>query len=218
MLQALTKHKIPHDIRNQVWNLEDAKTSSIIGSLLHLPTDLFWNIMREAAEHTDGFSHQLPIAGETGEIIDVEFWPYWTLEDKVEPDVFVRFEKFDLIIELKVHDYNQQTSWQWKREFAAYRKHFPNIEKPVFLIAISGKTDERMANVFQCSWQSVLEATLDVQYSYTSSEPYNNVCRIFDDILKAFSFHKEYRFKYLDSVNISNLSISFDYNQFPSLI
>ena len=151
MLQALTKHKISHDIRNQIWNLEDAKTSTIFGEMLHLPTDLFWEILLNASYSSDSFSNHLPLVGETGEILDYEFWPYWRLKDKVEPDVFVSFERFDLIIEVKVHDYNQQKPRQWKREIEAYKKQYSSERKPIYLIAISGKTDEILENVFQCS-------------------------------------------------------------------
>ncbi len=49
MLQAFDKHKISHEIRDQIWNLEDVKTSSKIGNLLHLPTSIFWNILRNAS-------------------------------------------------------------------------------------------------------------------------------------------------------------------------
>lgn len=207
MLQALTKHKISHEFRNQIWNLEDAKTSSIIGNLLHLPTDLFWEIMLCATASTDKHSHSLPKVGETGEILDYEFWPSWRLIEKVEPDVFISFENFDLIIELKVNDYNQQKSWQWKREFDAYRQQYPNETKNVYLIAISGKTEETLENVFQCSWQSILESVVNTRQNYKNNQATDNLVRVLDDIITAFSFHKEYAFKYLDSVMLKELPI-----------
>ena len=111
MLQAFYKHKISHEIRNQIWNLEDVKTSSIIGNLLHLPTSIFWQILLNASDENDAEGNMLPTLSAGEDILDFEFWPYWTLEDKVEPDVFIRFANFDLIIELKVHDYNPQKSW-----------------------------------------------------------------------------------------------------------
>ena len=218
MLQALSKHKISHEIRNQVWNLEDEKTSSIIGSMLHLPTDLFWEIILRSASPTDEQSDPLPAVGATGEILDYEFWPYWMVKDKVEPDVFISFEKFDIIIELKVHDYNKQKSWQWKREFEAYRKRYPEENKPVYLVAISGKTEEKLDHVYQCSWQSLLESTIDVNKSYRSNNPSSNIIRVFEDILLAFTLHKEYAFKYLDSVYLSESHIQSDYKLFPTLV
>jgi len=216
MLQALTKHKISHDIRNQIWNLEDAKTSAIIGEMLHLPTDLFWEILLNATDSSDKLSNHLPSVGESGEITNYDFWPYWRLKDKVEPDVFVSFEKFDLIIEVKVHDYNQQKSWQWKREIEAYKKQYSSDGKPIYLIAISGKTGETLENVFQCSWQSLLESVIDTRQNYKNSHPSDNVCRILDDIVLAFSFHKEYAFKYFDSVSLEDSHIQKDY-LFPSI-
>lgn len=216
MLQAFDKHKISHEIRNQLWNLEDVKTSSVIGNLLHLPTCIFWNILRNASDPTDATGNKLPGMSDDEEIVDYEFWPYWILKDKVEPDVFIRFTNFDLIIELKVHDYNQQRPWQWNREFTAYYKRFPNENKPVYLIAISGKTNEMMDNVYQCSWQSLLESVLDAKE--TEENKYGYINRIFNDILMAFSIHQEYYFKYLDSVILDNIRIKSDYKYFPNLI
>ena len=216
MLQAFDKHKISHEIRNRIWNLEDVKTSSIIGNLLHLPTSIFWQILLNASDENDAEGIMLPALSAGEDIIDFEFWPYWTLEDKVEPDVFIRFTNFDLIIELKVHDYNPQKSWQWNREFAAYYKRYHNENKPVYLIAISGKTNETMNNVFQCSWQSLLEAVLDAKETTEGKDGF--IDRIFDDILMAFSIHKEYYFKYLDSVILDHTNIQSDYKLFPNLI
>lgn len=216
MLQAFDKHKISHEIRNQLWNQEDVKTSSIIGNLLHLPTNIFWHILRNASDKTDANGNKLPVLSEDEDIIDYEFWPYWTLQDKVEPDVFIRFANFDLIVELKVHDYNQQKSWQWNREFSAYYKRYPNENKPVYLIAISGKTNETMNNVFQCSWQSLLETVLDAKEIAESKKGF--IDRIFNDILMAFSIHQEFYFKYLDSVTLDQMNITSDYKLFPNLI
>lgn len=216
MLQAFDKHKISHEIRNQLWNQEDVKTSSIIGNLLHLPTNIFWHILRNASDKTDANGNKLPVLSEDEDIIDYEFWPYWTLQDKVEPDVFIRFANFDLIVELKVHDYNQQKSWQWNREFSAYYKRYPNENKPVYLIAISGKTNETMNNVFQCSWQSLLETVLDAKELAESKKGF--IDRIFNDILMAFSIHQEFYFKYLDSVTLDQMNITSDYKLFPNLI
>lgn len=216
MLQAFYKHKISHEIRNQIWNLEDVKTSSIIGNLLHLPTSIFWQILLNASDENDAEGKMLPALSAGEDILDYEFWPYWTLENKVEPDVFIRFTNFDLIIELKVHDYNPQKSRQWNREFAAYYKRYPNENKPVYLIAISGKTNETMNNVFQCSWQSLLEAVLDAKETTEGKDSF--IDRIFDDILMAFSIHKEYYFKYLDSVMLDHMNIKSDYKLFPNFI
>ncbi len=216
MLQAFDKHKITREIRNQIWNLEDVKTSSIIGNLLHLPARVFWDTLRNASEKVDAKGNPLPVLANNDDIIDYEFWPYWTLKDKVEPDVFIRFSHFDLIIELKVHDYNQQKTWQWRREFAAYHKQYPNEDKPVYLIAISGKTGDAMEHVFQCSWQNLLESVLNAIEKADSD--YGYIHRILNDVLLAFSIHQEYYFKYLDSILLDQASIKSDYKLFPNLI
>lgn len=215
MLHAFDKHKIPHEIRNKIWNREDVKTSSIIGSLLHLPTSVFWEILRNASEKKDAKGNTLPLLSYEEDIVDYEFWPCWRLYNKVEPDVFIRFNSFDLIVELKVHDYNEQESSQWRREFAAYHRRYADEGKPVYLIAISGKTNECMENVFQCSWQSLLESVLDVKGAAECR--HGHISRIFDDILMTFAIHKEYYYKYLDSVSLEDTRINSDYKLFPKL-
>lgn len=121
-----------------------------------------------------------------------------------------------MIIELKVHDYNQQKSWQWKRELSAYYKRYPNEIKPVYLIAISGKTCESMEKVFKCSWQSLWESVLNVKE--TAEDAYGHISRILEDILMAFSIHQEYYYKYFDSIPLENTKINSDYKLFPKLI
>lgn len=73
-----------------------------------------------------------------------------------------------------------------------------------------------MNNVFQCSWQSLLEAVLDAKETTEGKDGF--IDRIFDDILMAFSIHKEYYFKYLDSVILDHTNIQSDYKLFPNLI
>ncbi len=201
MIHALDKHKISHDIRNELWNMEDAKTSSIIGNLLHLPTELFWKILYNSTSNDDGHHNSLP--KEIGKILSVEFWPYWNLDHKVEPDVFIRFEKFDLIVELKRNDYNEQKVSQWTRQLKAYKKKYGE-EKDVYLIAISGATDKTESRVFQCSWQSLLEETKRLQQQ--PNDDY--IDRILDSTLKAFAFHGESPYHYLEKIPAKDFAIS----------
>ena len=75
---------------------EDTITSTIIGTLLHLPDQLLWKILREAC-HTGSVLPKNP-----GELRAYEFWPKWdaygTLNTNyVEPDVFLRFSEVDQI-------------------------------------------------------------------------------------------------------------------------
>ena len=94
---------------------EDSFTASIFTHLLHFPSEVFWQIIREAC-----YSDHLPnIAGELTE--DESFWPHWCANETdnknfVEPDLFLRFREFDLIIEAKRWDDRQQYRSQWEKD------------------------------------------------------------------------------------------------------
>ena len=70
MLHVFDKHKISREIRSQIWNLEDVKTSSIIGNLLHLPTSIFWYILRNASNVNNANGSKLPVLPDDEEIVD----------------------------------------------------------------------------------------------------------------------------------------------------
>lgn len=79
---------------------EDPKTSAVFENLMLLPDNVFWHLMRQSCfSNTD-----MPIT--SGRLLSYDFWPHWdrTGTDNtnyVEPDLFIRFEEFDVIIEAK---------------------------------------------------------------------------------------------------------------------
>jgi len=115
---------------------EDSLTASVLSNLLHLPFEVYWRMLRNAC-HTGG------LPDNPGEPEVIEFWPHWnasrtTNERYVEPDVFLRFRNFDLIIEAKRWDYNQQDFRQWERELGAYATEYNRERKEVRLLALGG--------------------------------------------------------------------------------
>lgn len=191
MIQAFDKHKISSEIRGQLWNSEDAKTSSIIGTLSLLPAQQFWTIIRRACSNANGLPESVT------ELQHIEFWPQWKLDDRVEPDVFVRFKEFDLIIELKRNDANQQYMDQWKREIDAYRLRYKDSHKDVYLVAISGRTEERHSLVFQCSWSNLLTS---VETECDNIESHSHIARILKTAITAFHIHHEYSYSFLETI------------------
>ena len=109
MLHAIQKNKMGHSIASSDvhWSAlfkasEDSLTSTIFGSLLHLPTDLFWQVLKRACYGSD-------LEGVDENIESIEFWPHWNAKDStnanyVEPDVFIRTQNTDVIIEAKRYD------------------------------------------------------------------------------------------------------------------
>ena len=197
MLHAFKAHKIRDGIRNELWNSEDAKTSSIIGTLSHLPARLFWSILYNAVTVKTG----LTTPNEIHEMVQIEFWPHWKLEHKVEPDVFIQFDSFDLILELKRNDDNKQYREQWLNEITAYKKAYSDTEKKFCLIAISGKTEVTDDNVYSCSWTALLNATVKCKETLSLLHPHSHEVRILEDAVKAFYIHREYAYRYFDSID-----------------
>ena len=97
---------------------ENSLTAAVFSHLLHLPSELCWQLLRGAC-----FSASLPTAA--GELQSADFRPKWdptgtANSSYVEPDLFLRFADFDLIVEAKRWDQSKQSPQQWKNEVRAY--------------------------------------------------------------------------------------------------
>lgn len=115
---------------------EDSLTAAVFSHLLHLPIEVFWTILRNAC-----YTSILPESA--GEPRSVEGWPKWNPQGTgnntyVEPDVFIRFPEFDLIVEAKRWDERMQDAGQWKKELIAYANEHGQDRRPVKMIALGG--------------------------------------------------------------------------------
>ena len=114
---------------------EDSLTASVFSHLLHLPSEVFWRILRQAC-----YSKNLPdFPGEP----ELAPWPRWNPAGTenpgcVIPDLFIRFDAFDLIIEAKIKDDGTQDRSQWERELTAYMNEYGKEEKTIRMLAIGG--------------------------------------------------------------------------------
>jgi len=113
---------------------ENKLTASVFLHLLHLPTPRFWQIIRNAC-----FDADLP--SEVGEP-EAHLRPKWDHDGTgntsfVEPDLFLRFPAFDLIIEAKIGGGHQLEN-QWLRELRAYENEHGHLRKEVRFLAING--------------------------------------------------------------------------------
>ena len=180
---------------------EDSLTASIFGHLLHLPSEVFWQILTQACRTAALPQH----AGEPH--CAAEFWPKWSPTDTrnstyVEPDLFIRFREFDLIIEAKRNDDYQQDRRQWEKEIVAYHNEYGAEKIPVRLIAVGGIWDSKdeelkikdiSCPVHMCRWTWLL-AECQCMYrelgriSYQSSA--NNAHRrTLADAISHFEWH-----------------------------
>ena len=115
---------------------EDTLTASVLDPLKYLPSDLFWYIIKESV-----LKDNLPAI--SGPIQEISFWDKWSAKDTsnssfVEPDVFIRFQEFDLIIEAKRYDENQQYYRQLENEVIAYKNEYGQDQKDLYLIQLGG--------------------------------------------------------------------------------
>lgn len=158
---------------------EDTKTSTIFGGLLLLPDNELRQVLSSACH-----GEQSPISS-AGQLKEFHFWPKWyktegTSNDSfVEPDVFLRFELCDVIIEAKLGEQVGQYAGQWRNEAQAYHNLYGKEEKPLILIALGGNSSletEEMeyqggtAAVYKSSWHSLLVAVEENQrlHSYAT--------------------------------------------------
>ena len=195
---------------------EDSLTAAVITHLLHLPSEVFWQILRKAC-----CTNSLP--ERAGEPQDLEFWPRWDGEDtgnahSVIPDAFVSFAAFDLIIEAKRWDYPMQDPGQWKRELVAYANVYGEDRRLVHMLALGGliaEQDETVTHewssssveggdevskpgsivcvVHMCKWASLLDQCQRMRQElkrlqYPSSQTFATK-RTLDDIIDLFGRH-----------------------------
>lgn len=195
---------------------EDVKTSSIIGVLSLLPAELFWKLLKKSFPN----HHNLPLS--SGDIVGVDFWPHWYVDgsdkevtnDKyVEPDVYIEFENFNLIIEVKL-DGNPQYPEQWKNQILAYQTNVKS-SKPLVYVALGGNCSYDAFSltggnvnellVYRCSWQRLLE-TIHEEMEYLGSNPYqydNQNLRILRMAEQAFAIYGERVTSWMESIPAS---------------
>lgn len=185
---------------------EDSLTAAVFSHLLHLPCEVFWQILRQAC-----YTKSLP--ENPGEPRTFHPWPKWnpdgteTNTTYVEPDVFIRFDSFDLIVEAKRGDNDMQDPSQWRRELIAYTNEYGNEKREVRILALGGIHSEKANDetlppfksfdciVHKCRWSTVLlecqRLKLKLVESNTnnpSSQAYAHI-RILNDLTLFFEAH-----------------------------
>jgi hypothetical protein len=217
MLQALLHKKMECFLEHGFKDTEDSKTSSVIGLMQYLPSNIIWDLLRKSC----GEQSNLPDTA--GELLSIEFWPRWAPDGEtntrhVEPDVFCEFEQFDLIIEAKKYDGGGQDKGQWKKEILSYLEEQPTAEnKSLKFIAFGGNESlkdceitvkDKKYIIHTASWQNLLNAVkkhCNKPQSITEK-------RLLSDIILAFERHNYFCLEWLSSltpkeINHKNIEI-----------
>lgn len=179
---------------------EDSLTASVFERLMYLPKELFQHILEKALYDV--------IPGlELQTLGSIDYWPNWDSESTsnsshVQPDIFIRTLKADIIIETKRFDENQQNPSQWKNQVIAYNNEFGEEQKELIYVALGGlrsKEPEHLRDtpfeikIYKCSWRRLMEAVKEVlfklEHSYNLMN--NNVAinNILSDIVLCFGMY-----------------------------
>jgi len=197
MLNAIKNNKVDKRIFKKN---EDSLTSSIFERLNYLPKELFKNIIQES------INDNLPNI-DFNTINEIVYWPHWSGENTknenfVEPDIFIRFDEYDMIIEAKRYDENQQYSSQWINEIQAYLNEYGKEEKSLIFIALGGinnnlseivKVNENDFKIYKCKWSDILKnikfLKTKIEYSSDILNANFGINNILLDIITVFQLY-----------------------------
>lgn len=202
-----------HQNKGSIKYCEDSLTSTVFGLLKYLPTETFWSILKKSLYH-----QELPSI--SGEIQEYEYWPKWLAENTgneryVEPDLFIRFEEFDLLIEAKRQNENQQRDDQIAAQIQAYYNEYEEDNKALYYIQVGGLLDlnkekprhynDKKIVMCKTNWTRLLDQIVeekdkleDINYSHL-----NSYKRIFDNLVKGLELHGYFKKLWLDSLNVT---------------
>ncbi|MFA8436785.1 MAG: hypothetical protein ACEPOZ_19945 [Marinifilaceae bacterium] len=215
MLHSILKRKVTIDGVK-----EDSFTSSVIGLMQYLPCETFWFLLREAC------SDKSNLPQIAGSLIGLQFWPRWDAtgikgRKYIEPDVFLEFTNFDLIIEAKRGDDGGQYEDQWKNQIRAYCNERTEEKKKLFYITLGGNSNklnekvsieyevdqEKIAcetTINKCNWMGLLMQVYrlkDQLMAVTASIPHQQaLIRILNDLIVGFNYHGFFHINWFQSM------------------
>ena len=198
--------------RNLDIDQEDPKTSTIFELLLCFPDNYLWDIIYNAIMD----KRELPKY--VGNLCNYIFWPKWDKEGTtnsiyVEPDLFLRFNEVDIIIEAKRSDNVGQDKNEWYRELRTYYNEY-SAPRKVILIAVGGNKDVYREQlyinsfgshyIYKCSWLSLLISVQKVK-STADKKLESNIVRLCNTLVLGFRMHNVNYFLWLDSLQLKSI-------------
>lgn len=186
---------------------EDSLTSSIFDLLKYLPIEQFWRILKNAL-----YTDKLPYT--PGDIQDIVFWDKWNPSGTrntrfIEPDVFMRFYDFDLILEAKRRNEKQQDLEQNADQIISYYNSFEEDNKRLYYVQVAGLFDKidiqhPKAIILKTDWSKLQDAVIE-EYEKIQSLNMMNINsskRILKDIMYLFELHQFYKKRWLKDFKI----------------
>lgn len=224
MLHAIHHNKIP---RNLYKGKEDSLTAAVFERLRYLPKELFHHIIHQA------IYQNIPEL-DLHKIESLEFWPSWDSTNTsnarlVEPDIFIRTPKTDVIIEAKRYDRNQQYFGQWIKQIQAYHNEYGEEGKGLIYIALGGikeltstqlEYQGKTFTIYKSEWSKLLQAIkdvkIDLEHGTSLLNTHDAILQILNDLILCFSM---FGFSTSDGFNrfISPSQINFNSNSLQIL-
>lgn len=192
---------------------EDSLTATVFDLLKYLPSEILWSILKRSL-----YFQKLPEI--SGEILEFTYWTKWDAKETsnyrhVEPDLFIRFNEFDVIIEAKRYNENQQKEDQISNEIQAYHNEFGEENKDLYFVQVGGllnleEVQDRLLNgkrivLCKSDWTKLLDQIVfeknrieSINYSHI-----NSYKRIFEDLIKGFEIHGFFKKLWLESLDTS---------------
>jgi len=205
--------------RNTLIICEDSLTSSVFDLMKYLPDHLIHKVLRNSLFH-----NKLP--SDLGNLEQISFWDKWNASNTsnssyVEPDVFMRFEKVDIILEAKRYDFNQQYKDQMVNELVSYCNEYHSDNKDLLFIEVGGLNsledeedyvlqhfDNKKVKICKTTWSKLLDTFVylrnEMAYKVYTNELH--IIRLLDDIISAFELHQFYKLKWLSEMNSSQIT------------
>ncbi|MEA2095962.1 MAG: hypothetical protein U9P73_04620 [Candidatus Cloacimonadota bacterium] len=202
MLQAILKGKIRGIFdkiqdgipwRKAYSTYEDFLTASVVGRMTYLPGDILWRLVKGSSLHSHLYKY-------VGGLESIEFWPNWPVPDRMknigthrQPDVFLKFEEIDMIVEAKRDDSLSQNHIQWSEQILSYlfkrniegeenrpivfwvlggmgtqlTEEFVNTELTKVMELVNDEYPDENIKLAVSSWGKMLSCLLDLQHFLT---------------------------------------------------
>lgn len=189
---------------------EDSLSSSVFDMLKYLPTEMFWRILKQSL-----YYDKLPRL--CGELVRISFWEKWSAaktnnSNFVEPDIFIEFEDFDIIIEAKRQNESQQSAVQHKGQMQAYKNEYGDNGKKMYYIQLGGLhnlNDEgsykEHPDVVICKtdWSRLLNQVVSEKNmcANLNLSSVNSYVRVLNDLIVYFEFHGYFKKYWLQDLH-----------------
>lgn len=211
----------------------------VFDHLKYLPSEIFWRIIKRAV-----YQDKLPAF--SGDLVDILLWEKWDVKESkennntnyVEPDVFLRYLEFDIIVEAKRYNQNQQSSDQMREQIHGYYYNFVDENKELYYVQLGGlfnkgdspnfkftpyslekdeqpSLQEKTVRVLKADWDSILNSIVDEQ-KFLDAIPYSqmsNYNRLLKDIINGFELFQFYRISWLADLKPKSNSFT-DFNTY----